>query len=77
VLTLSRELGVNLTGIEIILRMKEQMEEMERQIQKLLEIIQKSLREEESEEVKAIMLSSKSVVARLKDIINRHENKGD
>jgi len=53
------------------------MEEMERQIQKLLEIIQKSLREEESEEVKAIMLSSKSVVARLKDIINRHENKGD
>jgi MerR family transcriptional regulator/heat shock protein HspR len=77
VLTLSRELGVNLAGIEIILRMKEQMEEMERQIQKLLEIIQKSLREEESEEVKAIVLSSKSVVARLQDIINRHENKGD
>ncbi len=76
-LTLSRELGVNLAGIEIILRMKEQMEEMERQIQKLLEIIQKSLREEESEEVKAIVLSSKSVVARLKDIINSHENKGD
>jgi MerR family transcriptional regulator/heat shock protein HspR len=66
-----------LAGIEIILRMKEQMEEMERQIQKLLEIIQKSLREEESEEVKAIVLSSKSVVARLQDIINRHENKGD
>jgi transcriptional regulator, MerR family len=77
VLTLSRELGVNLAGIEIILRMKEQMEEMERQIQKLLEIIQKSLREEESEEVKAIVLSSKSVVARLQDIINKHENKGD
>jgi len=53
------------------------MEEMERQIQKLLEIIQRSLQEEESEDVKAIVLSSKNVVVRLRDIINRHENKGD
>jgi MerR family transcriptional regulator/heat shock protein HspR len=42
-----------------------------------LEIIQRSLQEEESEDVKAIVLSSKNVVARLRDIINRHENKGD
>jgi MerR family transcriptional regulator/heat shock protein HspR len=57
--------------------MKEQMEEMERQIQKLLEVIQRSLQEEESDDVKAIVLSSKNVVARLRDIINRHENKGN
>ncbi len=77
VLTLSRELGVNLAGIEIILRMKEQMEEMERQIQKLLEVVQRTMQEEEREEVKAIVLSSKRVVARLQDIINKHEDKRD
>jgi MerR family transcriptional regulator/heat shock protein HspR len=42
-----------------------------------LEIIQRSLQEEESEDVKAIVLSSKNVVARFQDIINRHENKGN
>jgi len=71
VLTLSRELGVNLAGIEIIIRMKEQMEEMERQIQKLLEIIQSSLIAEEREDVKAIVLASKNVIAKVRDIINK------
>jgi len=35
ILRLSRELGVNLAGIDIILRLKEQMEEMEQEIEKL------------------------------------------
>jgi len=76
ILTLSRELGVNLAGIEIIIKMKEQMEEMERQIQKLLEIIQSRIMGEE-EDVKAIVLSSKNVVARLQDIIAKYEDKRD
>jgi MerR family transcriptional regulator/heat shock protein HspR len=33
ILRLSRELGVNIAGIDIILRLKEQMEEMESEIQ--------------------------------------------
>ena len=66
VLTLSREMGVNLAGIEIIIKMKEQMEEMERQIQKLLEIIQSRMMGEE-EDVKTIVLASKNVVARLQE----------
>jgi len=77
VLTLSRELGVNLAGIEIIIRMREQMEEMERQIQKLLEIIQSGFIGEEREDVKAIVLASKNVIAKVRDIIYSDENKRD
>jgi len=77
VLTLSRELGVNLAGIEIIIRMREQMEEMERQIQKLLEIIQSGFIGEEREDVKAIVLASKNVIAKVRDIIYSDEDKRD
>ncbi|WP_200762133.1 heat shock protein transcriptional repressor HspR [Nitrosophilus alvini] len=35
ILRLTRELGVNLAGVDIILRLKEQMEEMEREIEEL------------------------------------------
>ncbi len=35
ILRLSRELGVNIAGIDIILRLKEQMEEMEKEIERL------------------------------------------
>ena len=40
ILTLTRELGVNLAGVEIILRMKEQLEEMQQQMEQLLEFIE-------------------------------------
>jgi len=35
ILRLSRELGVNIAGIDIILRLKEQMEDMEQEIERL------------------------------------------
>jgi MerR family transcriptional regulator/heat shock protein HspR len=35
ILRLTRDLGVNLAGVDIILRLKEQMEEMEREIERL------------------------------------------
>ncbi|NPA66665.1 MAG: helix-turn-helix transcriptional regulator [Epsilonproteobacteria bacterium] len=35
ILRLTRELGVNLAGVDIILRLKEQMEEMEKEIAEL------------------------------------------
>ncbi|MRI83133.1 MAG: MerR family transcriptional regulator [Nitratiruptor sp.] len=35
ILRLTRELGVNLAGVDIILRLKERMEEMEREIERL------------------------------------------
>jgi len=41
ILRLTRELGVNLAGVDIILRFKEQMEEMEQEIAELRDEISK------------------------------------
>ncbi len=41
ILTLSREMGVNLAGIEIILNMKEKMETMQREFAQFLEELKK------------------------------------
>ncbi len=41
ILRLTRELGVNLAGVDIILRLKEQMEEMEKEIADLRDEINK------------------------------------
>lgn len=61
ILTLSREMGVNLAGIDIILRMKEQITQLEMQLQKLLEFIQRELAEKfnEDEEIKSIVLAKR------------------
>lgn len=59
ILMLSRDLGVNLAGIDLILRMKEQIEELEAQIQKLIEFIQKEISYQENEEIKSIILAEK------------------
>ncbi len=39
ILTLTRELGVNLAGVEVILNMKERMEVMQGQVDRLLEYV--------------------------------------
>ncbi|BCD62245.1 MULTISPECIES: heat shock protein transcriptional repressor HspR [Nitratiruptor] len=41
ILRLTRELGVNLAGVDIILRLKEQMQEMEKEIEYLRSELQK------------------------------------
>ena len=43
ILTLTREMGVNLAGIEIILNMREKMSEMQRQMQTFAEFVQNEL----------------------------------
>jgi MerR family transcriptional regulator/heat shock protein HspR len=43
ILKLTRELGVNLAGVEIILNMREKMEEMQRQIQGFVETLNHEL----------------------------------
>ncbi|MCS7307241.1 MAG: helix-turn-helix transcriptional regulator [Aquificaceae bacterium] len=61
ILTLSREFGVNLAGIDIILRMKEQMEDLEAQFQKLVDFIQREISEayHKDENIKSIVLSKR------------------
>jgi len=41
ILNLTRELGVNLAGVEIILNMRKKMEEMQREVNELLNYIKK------------------------------------
>ena len=39
ILTLTRDMGVNLAGIEVVLNMREKMMEMERQMQEFMEFV--------------------------------------
>ncbi len=43
ILTLTREMGVNLAGIEIILNMREKMSEMEKQMEEFIRFVQEEL----------------------------------
>ena len=43
ILTLTRSLGVNLAGVEVILHMKQRMERMHGDVQKMLEVFSREL----------------------------------
>ena len=43
ILSLARELGVNISGIAIILQMRERMEEMQRQMQEFVNFVKKEM----------------------------------
>jgi MerR family transcriptional regulator/heat shock protein HspR len=43
ILTLTRHLGVNLAGVEVILHMKQRMEKMNGEVQKMLEVFRTEL----------------------------------
>ncbi len=69
ILNLARDLGVNLAGIEIILNMRDKMEQMQREINEFLEYIKRDFfegREEEFERRKSsIVKSSSMTIARI------------
>lgn len=72
ILNLSREMGVNLAGIEIILNMREKMEKIQKEVNLLLEYIQKEFfegREEEFKKKKDAIVRSVSA-----KIIKKEEN---
>lgn len=50
ILNLTRDLGVNLAGVEVILNMRRKMEQMEAEINKFLEYIRKELFEGKEDE---------------------------
>jgi MerR family transcriptional regulator, heat shock protein HspR len=39
ILTLTRELGVNLAGVEVILNMRERMEKLQKQVEEMIEYV--------------------------------------
>jgi MerR family transcriptional regulator/heat shock protein HspR len=45
ILTLTRDLGVNLAGVEVILNMKERMDQMQGEVDRLLEYVKKEAQE--------------------------------
>ncbi len=66
ILTLARDMGVNLAGIEIILNMREKMIEMERQMGEFAQVVQQELsrmaRNEERVPRTAIVRSAPRIV---------------
>ncbi len=70
ILFLTRELGVNLAGVDIILNLKEQMEEMQKQIDQLMEFIQTELSKLQEEAYqKAIVKVPKTKVMKVEEIL--------
>jgi MerR family transcriptional regulator, heat shock protein HspR len=49
ILTLTRDLGVNLAGVEVILNMKERMEQMQGEVDRLLEFVRREAQERRQE----------------------------
>ncbi len=43
ILTLTRDLGVNLAGVEVVLNMREQLESMQLEMDRLLEIVKREM----------------------------------
>jgi MerR family transcriptional regulator/heat shock protein HspR len=43
ILTLTRELGVNLAGVEVILNMREKMEKMQQQVEEMIEFVREEI----------------------------------
>ena len=72
ILFLTRELGVNLAGVDIILNLKEQIEEMQKQIDQLMEFIQNELSKLQGEAYqKAIVKVPKTKVVKVEEILAR------
>ncbi len=70
ILTLTREMGVNLAGVEIILNMRDKMEAIQKQVNELVEFVQKLL-EARSDELeqrgRAIIKLSQLEIMRKRD----------
>jgi len=67
ILNLTRELGVNLAGVEIILRMKEQIEELQRETERLAALLSKFMEVEvEKRSEKALVRVPSAHVMRVK-----------
>ena len=46
ILTLTRELGVNLAGVEVILNMREKMEKLQQQVEEMVHFVQEQISHE-------------------------------
>ncbi|RUM28768.1 MAG: MerR family transcriptional regulator [Aquifex sp.] len=78
ILFLTRELGVNLAGVDIILNLKEQMEQMQKQIDQLMEFIQNELSKLQGEAYqRAIVKVPKTKVMKFEEVIVARQKRSD
>ncbi len=84
ILFLTRELGVNLAGVDAILRMREQMIQMQKQIEYLLEYIQEEIKrryaESYEEQQNALMRMPKIEITKIEEYMYnkfRKEQEGE
>ena len=54
ILDLSKNLGVNLAGVDIILRMRARLESLQGEVERMLDQMEGSLREEFQEKIRSI-----------------------
>jgi MerR family transcriptional regulator/heat shock protein HspR len=71
ILTLTREMGVNLAGVEIILNMKEQIETLQNQIDMLLQYIKDNIGKENVIKEGTLVVSPKKEIIKIK--VNKEE----
>lgn len=46
ILRLSRELGINLAGVEVILKMRERIEELQKELNEVIDVLRREMKEE-------------------------------
>ena len=66
VLRLTRELGVNLAGVEVILSMREKMEQMQREMEETIRLLREELAREISrrEEMRTALVPVRRIIVR-------------
>src|SRR5437016_7012328 len=73
ILKLTRELGVNLAGVEIILNMRDRMNAMQREVQAFLEYVQREMQErpeEADEHIQNALVRSEEHTSELQSLTN-------
>ncbi len=66
IITLTRDMGVNLAGVEVILKMREQIEQMKMQMEQMAEFIRKNIQKPEKQDGQVIEINPSSTVIKVK-----------
>ncbi len=64
ILTLTRDMGVNLAGVEVVLNMREKMEAMQREVEELIEFVRNQLAPEARAHASALVRVPASKIVR-------------
>ncbi|ADR19046.1 heat shock protein transcriptional repressor HspR [Calditerrivibrio nitroreducens] len=66
IITLTRDMGVNLAGVEIILKMRQQMEEMRQQMEQMLDFIRKNIPKKDKKDEQILEINPSNTVIKVK-----------